>query len=193
MRLNLTLLTILLISSCSLKKIVYPTDIKSTLEITSSPSKAKVYHFSVKQNEVILIGNTPLKVSFKDLIEENNLKSIKLTVAKNGFIKEHIIINNNLSNQKIQIKLEEAYRWAKKGQKETSYALNGSWKDLQKINRFVRSKKYSESLVLIDEMIKDFEYAAILYDMKGSILTLLNRKDEAKAYYLKAKRLREKE
>lgn len=186
-------LFLVLLTGCSLKQVTFPHQVKSSLEITTTPARAKVYLFSIKQDKLVELGETPLKVSLKDLLIESKSQSIKLTVSKNGYIKEHIIINKNLSNKKIQVQLEDAYNWSKKGQKVTSYALNGSWEDLQKINRLVRLKKYSESLIFIDEMIKDYKYASILYDMKGSILTLLNRKDEAQIYYLKAKSLRDKE
>lgn len=182
------------LAGCSMiEGFVSPTDIKSEVEVKSSPAGATVYVFSVKQNKLVELGKTPLIYGMKELIDEARMTSVKLLIAKNGYVKEHVIINNDIhSNHKIKISLENAFDWSKKNNRVTSYAIDGSWESLQKINRLIRKRKYSESLLLIDELIKDFEFAPILYDMKGSILTLQNKKSEASIAYAKAKQLREK-
>lgn len=192
---SILILILFTITGCSIGKIKDYFDKYSVLTISSSPEKAKVYIYTTSSKKYILIGETPLEINNEELKKKTSSQNIpvSLIIQKEGYIKENVLhIQETSKNVSIDVSLKKAYEWTDPNNFNTSAVINETWINLQDINKDIRKLNYKSAISQIKILINRFPHAPVLRDIKGSILYLMNKRQEAQKEYNIAKKLREK-
>jgi hypothetical protein len=184
---------VVIITSCSSVK-NYLSD-ESSISISSKQKDVQVYVFSNNENDYVLIGSTPLEISTSKLKEKtgSSKATISLKLEKVAYVTENILYAERSSERlSLNINLKKIINWSNGRDLNTSSIMNDSWGKLQKINKSIRQKKYKQANLQVDQLISVYPYAPILFDIKGSVLYLMNKPNEAKQQYSRAREMRQK-
>ena len=154
------------------------------LDILSEPSQATVYLKSNRKMEKM--GQTPLSLEDKDL---KGASGFHFVIAKEGYRPESLLIEKRSmpAQGEIFTKLEPFAHASSVGEGGKNH-LSGQ---VQRVSRTVASiqsqilqKKYQQAETLARDLINEFPYFAVAWNLLGNSYYLQRRYNEAlKAYY----------
>lgn len=168
---------VFLLSSC----INLQSSVKSVkVEITSDVPASIFLTSSLGTKETL--GKTPLKFSLKPFSDGG--KWLHLEVSSPGYVPENIMLPaETTTDQTVSLKLKPIEWWNDPKEEVSSQVINQIGYELQQIYRKIRQNDQESSLVGVEKLIAHYPFAAILYDIKGSIYILKGQKDLALASY----------
>lgn len=179
----LVLVSILTLTSCSMMK-----SLRREITIDSTPSEAEVSYLA-SSGEFRVIGKTPLTIEDSVVKEWQDSKQdyAIVRVAKSGYVMENLFIDlNGRYKLSFSAQLKALDVWNNKETENSSNAANKVALKVQHINHQIFTKSFQEALTNTENLIEQFPKAHVFYDMKGSILLLMGRKNEALASYQKS-------
>jgi tetratricopeptide (TPR) repeat protein len=182
----LYILFLLVIPGCSMLGIS-KNDIQ--FKIISNPENAYVYLYDSKEKKYIELGKTPLLIDKNDKRLKNSaLPSVThLMIAKEGYTPESIIWNTKiLSNIDLNINLKHIDVWANPSSEAASTFINDVGRQIKKIYSDIRMNKLDQAKKSSELLQAKYPKASIFYDIKGSLLMLEGKNDQALLQYEKS-------
>ena len=157
---------------------------KYELNLTTS-KPAKVSLVNSKKEAIEELGQTPLSLSFKQLNDLNeNSEWINLIVSAPGYATENIVISSRArTSMDMKIKLQSIEWWNDPSSNLPSKVVNQIGKNIQKVYQLIRQSKLDEAYLSVDKLTSQYPQAAFFHDLKGSILLLQGKKNEAISSY----------
>ena len=178
------LIFLLIISSgCSVFKVS-----KAKFQIDSNPKEAEVSYL-LPSGEFKSLGKTPLDIDEKQIQEWKKGKAdfLILRVAKSGHANENLFIDlRNHYSINYMARLKPIDVWNNKEAELSSTAANKLAEKIQGINQQIFGKNLEGALKNAESLIEQFPKAHVFYDIKGSILYLMGKRQEAVASYEKS-------
>lgn len=171
----LTLILLFLMISCA----------TSDLKINSDPSGAKVYLKSEKEKTEV--GVTPMVLDS----QYKNQKAYQFVIEKEGFHPQTVVFEKRSLSAEAEVfahlkKIESSF--ASGGMSEGQIQL-----ELQKVTRKVASiqselikKNYNSAENLSKDLLTDYPYSAVGWNLLGNAYYLQNKQSDALAAYKKA-------
>jgi tetratricopeptide (TPR) repeat protein len=176
------IITLFLSMGCSLTR-----EMKKKIKISSSPTEAEV-SILMPSGDYEILGTTPYVLSSEQIKKSLPNQEIGiLKISKSGFVSESLFLElgNNYSVS-YRADLKSVDIWNNKEMEVSSVAANKLAVRIQSINQQVFSKRFNEALLETSKLIEQYPKAHVFYDMKGSILYLMGKKDEAINSYQKS-------
>lgn len=162
------------------------TDFKNTNIEIKSPQAANIY--LVKGENVDLIGQAPLSYTVPKSISSEG-KIIELLIEAAGHIPIRLYLDSSQKNIDIEVSLKIFEWWNNKDQKTPSIVANKIIKEIQQINLAIKQNKVEDAKTITQKLLEEFPYAAVLYDIMGSLAILSNKREEAVEFYEKSLKL----
>jgi tetratricopeptide (TPR) repeat protein len=182
MRFVYLLLLLILNLSCSQMNAV-----KREIVIDSSVKEAEV-SFLTSTGQFKVLGMTPITIEHAVINEwQKDNEYVVIKVSKSGYIVENLFIDLS-TRHKVNYfaKLNAIDMWNNKNKEISSTSANALAIKVQKINQQVFNKNLDSALASTENLIEQFPKAHVFYDIKGSILFLMGRKDESIGSYEKS-------
>lgn len=172
--LTLVFLYLLLITSCS----------TSDLKINSEPTGAKVYLKSEKEKTEV--GVTPMVLS----PQYKNHKAYQFVIEKEGFHPQTVVFEKRSLSAEAEV---FAHLKKMEGLTTTGVTEANIQVELQKVTRKVASiqselikRNYNSAETLSKDLLTEYPYSAVGWNLLGNAYYLQNRQSEALAAYKKA-------
>lgn len=172
------LLSQLILMSCSI------TPNRQELNLTTS-KPAQVSLVNAKRENIEVLGQTPITIRFRQLNELNdNGEWIYLIVSSQGYVTENIVLNSRArTSMDMKIKLQSVEWWNDPSSTLPSQVVNQIGKNIQKVYQLIRQSKLEDAYMSVEKLISQYPQAAFFHDLKGSILLLQGKRNEAISSY----------
>lgn len=172
------ILSLLILFSCASNK---------ELIVQSKLTKVKVSIKDAKSTNFQDIGHTPVNVNSSKLKLLESSEYVTIRLSKEGHISENYLINLKGRNKfRIVGQLNRVADWTVPASEYSSYVANDIISKTQLVNSYVKKGKFNNALQKVDKLLESFPRAAILYDLKGSILLLKGDKGRSIASFQKS-------
>lgn len=150
---------------------------------TDKPAKVSVWDYKSEKN--VELGTTPFEAKFIDLQKKTDQDEwIYLVVTAPGYVTENIIVPaNQRANLDIKLKLNAIEWWNDTSKTLPSHVINQIGKQIQRTYINIRQGKLDEALATVERIIAEYPQAPFLLDLKGSILVLQGKNNEAISSY----------
>lgn len=151
--------------------------------VTDKPAKINVWDYKSEKNKEL--GATPFEAKFVDLQKETEQDEwIYLVVSAPGYATENIIVPaNQKANLSIKFKLQPIEWWNDSSKSLPSVVINQIGKQIQRTYINIRQGKLDEALSTVEKIIAEYPQAPFLLDLKGSILVLQGKSNDAISSY----------
>lgn len=151
--------------------------------VTDKPAKVSVWDYKSEKNEEL--GATPFEAKFIDLQKKTEQDEwIYLVITAPGYVTENIIVPaNQRANLDIKLKLNAIEWWNDTSKTLPSHVINQIGKQIQRTYINIRQGKLDEALATVERIIAEYPQAPFLLDLKGSILVLQGKNNEAISSY----------
>ena len=182
MRVLFFLLILFLNYSCSQMRAM-----KREIVVDSNPKEAEVSYLT-QAGQFKVLGKTPLTIE-DDLIKEwqKDNEYVVIKVSKSGHVVENLFIDlNNSYKINYLAELHAIDVWNNKEMELSSTNANALAIKVQKINQQVFNKNLDSALASTEHLIEQYPKAHVFYDIKGSIMFLMGRKEESIVSYQKS-------
>jgi hypothetical protein len=162
---------------------------KREMTITSNPVGSEVSYLTHDTQEFKVLGVTPLTVTSEQMASwsEHGQDYVALRLLKPGHVVETLLVDlTGRYNVNYQSELKPVDIWHHKEEEVSSSAANKLAMKVQKINHLIYKKDLESALTNTIGLIEQFPKAHVFYDIKGSILFLMGKKNEGMASYQKS-------
>ena len=151
--------------------------------VTDKPAKINVWDYKSEKNKEL--GATPFEAKFVDLQKETEQDEwIYLVVSAPGYATENIIVPaNQKANLGIKLKLQPIEWWNDSSKSLPSVVINQIGQQIQRTYINIRQGKLDEALSAVEKIIAEYPQAPFLLDLKGSILVLQGKSNDAISSY----------
>lgn len=158
--------------------------LENTIIVTSNKPAIVSYNFNGKKVE---LGTTPLKIKVKNFSKNYNIEAdswIHFYIEAPGYAPESLLMKSpKQENIDFHAILKPLEWWGDADKNIPSIVIDRLGKNFQIIYADIRNGNLDNAFSLIENLIKTYPNAAILYDIKGSIYILKNNIELAIASY----------
>lgn len=154
------------------------------VELESSPP-AQVFLITPDQKQIDL-GQTPLKISHKDIERHSDSTWTEFRLVKPGYAPENLLIEKKNAETKVKVNLTAVEWWNDPTMQTPSRVANQIGNSVKTIYRNLRQGKIQGAREQVENLLKQYPHAAILYDISGSLALLEGNKTSAIQLYEKS-------
>lgn len=169
--------TLLFLCSCS----------RAVVKFNSYPLKTNVSIVN-QDGSVRQLGLTPISLSSDDVFKSS--KAVKIIYSKEGFVDESVVLLSSIlsSSYDVTASLKEVKMSSSKDALKTEKLEELSFKVAQ-VQNYIYAKNLQMAEQISIDLIKDYPEISVPYDLLGNTYFLMNKRQKALNYYIKAENI----
>lgn len=155
-----------------------------TLRVNSTPDKADVY-VAYEGEQPTKVGETPLNLDGR-LINENRGKYITVSIKKEGFQPENVIIPNSAMKSSIDMSSRLAENKLPLQCQDQMASIEKISRGVAQVQSMLQSSRLVEAQGQLSMLITDFPDVSVLHDLMGNVHYINKNLEMAYASYRKS-------